>query len=264
MLFSSDNGEPLAMINDGFLQHMRVGAGAGIGVKHLARKDATTVGMLGSGGMARHFLEAFCEVRPIKSCKVFSPTRANREAYAAEMSAQLGIEVVAVESAEEAVRGVDILSTATTSMAPTIDPAWLEPGMHIAMLGPFEISQDVLARCEVKISQGAGGVAMAEAPRIRKNIGMSSVAWIAGTAEQQKRLPPPTPSPNSTAMPDFCDLVHGRAQGRTSDQQITYYHNLGNQGLQFASVAGLAYRAAVAQGVGYELPTGLFIQDIRN
>ena len=52
-LLSSENGEPLAMINDGTIQHMRVGGGAGIGVKHLSRADAKTVGLLGSGGMAR-------------------------------------------------------------------------------------------------------------------------------------------------------------------------------------------------------------------
>lgn len=75
MLFSTVNGEPLALINDGVLQHMRVGAGGGIGVKHLARPDSSTVGMLGSGGMARTFLEAFCVVRPIRRVKVYSPTR---------------------------------------------------------------------------------------------------------------------------------------------------------------------------------------------
>ena len=117
MLFSSRNGEPLAIINDGVLQHMRVGAGAGIGAKHLARKDARVVGMLGSGGMARSFLEAFCQARPIKSCKVYSPTRKNREAYAREMTEKLGIDVTPVDSAREAVRGVDILSTSTDSMA---------------------------------------------------------------------------------------------------------------------------------------------------
>lgn len=117
MLFSTDNGEPLAFINDGLLQHMRVGAGGGIGVKHLARKDASRVGMLGSGGMARTFLEAFCAVRPIKQVKVFSPTRENRERYAAQMSAKLGIEVVPVASARDAVRGMD--------MSPTFEADWL-------------------------------------------------------------------------------------------------------------------------------------------
>ena len=87
MLFSTRDGEPLAMINDGILQHMRVGGGAGLGVRYLSRPDSRTVGMLGSGGMARTYLEAFAAVRDIRSVKVFSPTKANRERYAEEMSA---------------------------------------------------------------------------------------------------------------------------------------------------------------------------------
>jgi alanine dehydrogenase len=265
MLFSSENGEPIAFINDGVLQHMRVGAGAGIGTKHLARKDAKTVGMLGSGGMARTFLEAICAVRPITTCKVFSPSKKNRETYAGEMSRKLGIEVIPVESGREAVRGMDILSTATDSMAPTFEPDWLEPGMHVAMLGPCEISAAAEARFDVKIRQGIGGLRMTETDRIRHEIGMSPIAWIAGSDEEQKRLPPPTKGSGfGGAYPDFCDLVHGRAAGRRSDSDVTFYHNMGNQGLQFAAVGGLVYRKAKAGNVGRGLPTEWFVQDIRD
>lgn len=265
MLFSSRNGEPLALINDGVLQHMRVGGGAGIGVKYLARKDAETVGMLGSGGMARTFLQAFCEVRPIKSCKVYSPTEKNRETYAREMSSALGIEVTPVNSAREAVRGVDILSTATDSMAPTFEPDWLEPGMHVAMLGPCEVSQAAEARFDVKIRQGIGGLRLPESERIRMEVGMSPVAWIAGTEEEMERLPSKTPGSGFGGnYPDFCDLVYGRAEGRSSNEQITFYHNMGNQGLQFASVGGVVLRKARELGVGRALPTDWFVQDIRD
>jgi alanine dehydrogenase len=82
--------------------------------------------MLGSGGMARTFLEAFSCVRDIKFCKVYSPNAANREFYALEMSQKLGIEVRAVDTAREAVRGVDILSTCTDSMKPVYDADWIE------------------------------------------------------------------------------------------------------------------------------------------
>src|SRR6476620_9134888 len=72
-LFSAKDGTPVAMINDGFLQHYRVGGGAGLGVKYLSRKDSSTVGMIGSGGMARTYLDAFCQVRKIRKLKVWSP-----------------------------------------------------------------------------------------------------------------------------------------------------------------------------------------------
>lgn len=265
MLFSSRNGEPLAMINDGVLQHMRVGAGAGIGVKYLAREDATTVGMLGSGGMARTYLEAFCAVRPIKSCKVHSPTKTNRETYAREMSEKLGIEVIPVDSGREAARGVDILSSATDSMLPTFEPGWIEPGMHVTNIRRNEVSPEAEARFDVKIRQGVNGLKMTEAGRIEAELGVSPGVWVAGNQEELKRLPLRTTGIEyGRNYPDFRDLVNGRAKGRTSPQQVTFYLNLGNQGLQFAAVGGLVYKKVLDLDVGRKLPTDWFVQDIRD
>lgn len=265
MLFSSKNGEPLAIINDGVIQHMRVGGGAGLGVKFLAKESAAAVGMLGSGGMARTFLRAFCEVRAIELCKVYSPTPDNRERYAAEMSAELGIEVRAVASAREAVSGVDILSSATDSMKPTFDAEWLEPGMHVANLGPFEVPAEAADRLDIKIRQGIGGLSIGDSERIKKGVGMSPVAWIAGTASDMSRLPPPAPKGGFiTDYPDFCDLVSGRVLGRTSESQTTYYYNIGNQGLQFAATCGRVYRNASHDESIRRIPTEWFLQDVRD
>jgi len=265
MVFSALNGEPLAFINDGIIQHMRVGGGGGIGAKYLARKNATTVGMLGSGGMARTYLRAYCAVRGITKVKVYSPTKANREAYASEMSRGLNIEVVAVDSAEEALKGADIVSSCTDSMSPTFEADMLEPGQHVTMLGPMEISQDTIERCDVCIAQGRPGLTI-QGDNIDHGVGHSPMAWIAGTGDERERLPPK--QENTTGfkldIPDFGDLVTGAAEGRTSDDQITYYHNIGNQGLQFSAVGGLVYEKAKAAGVGREIPTEWFLQDIRD
>ncbi len=265
MLFSSENGEPLAFINDGVLQHMRVGGGAGIGVKHLSRKDSHTIGMLGSGGMARTFLDAFCAVRDITHVKVFSPTKAHREAFAEEMSSRHGIEVTPAATAREAVKGADILSTNTDSMVPTFEPEWLEPGMHVAMLGPCEVSPEAEARFDVRIRQGVGGLELPETDRIKMEVGMSPLAYIAGSDAEMERLPRKTPGSGFGGdWPDYCDLVFGRAPGRTSDDQITFYHNMGNQGLQFAAVGGLVYRKARDKNKDHDMPTSWFLQDIRD
>ena len=264
MLFSTANGEPLAFINDGVLQHMRVGGGAGLGVKYLARKNAKSVGFLGSGGMARTYLHAFCAVRGIERVKVYSPTKANRERYAQEMRERLNIAVDAVDSPEEAVRGVDIVSTCTDSMAPTLKAEWLEPGQHVTMLGPAEISDDVIARADVKIAQGRSGLSVT-GDGIVRGVGHSPMAWVAGTEEERKRLPRPEPSKGFWAdFPDFADLVSGRTEGRTSDSQVTFYHNIGNQGLQFSSTGGLVYEKARAAKKGRQVPTEWFLQDIRD
>ncbi len=276
-LFSTKNAEPLAFINDGNLQHMRVGAGAGIGAKYLAREDAHQVGMLGSGGMARTFLEAFCIVRDIRKCNVYSPDPDHRAQYAEEMSAKLGIEVTAVDDPHEAVRGADILSTCTDSMRPVYDADWIEPGMHVTNLGRREVSDDAMGKFDVVVRQGTAGLQMRESERFQAERGLSPAAFIGGTPEQMERIPEKNPEPGFGGdspeftdrgkggdKPDFADLITGKAAGRTSDDQVTFYRNVGNQGLQFSAVGGLVYTIAEARGLGHEIPTELFLQDIRD
>jgi len=277
LLISTENGEPLAILNDGALQHMRVGAGAALGAKHLSRADSATVGMIGSGGMARTFLEGFTTVRPIRSCKVYSPTKANREAYAREMSEKLGIEVVPVDTPEEAARGADILSTCTDSMAPVYEADWLEPGMHVTNLGRREMPEAAMPKFDVVFRQGTAGLQMKQSKRFQAERGHSPAAFIAGTDEEMARIPPPNPQPGFGGddpeftdrgrggdKPEIADLLNGTATGRTSDDQITFYRNVGNQGLQFSSIAPLVYKRALANGDGREIPTDWFLQDIRD
>ena len=276
-LFSTENAEPLAFINDGNLQHMRVGGGAGIGVKYLSRADSHEVGMLGSGGMARTFLRAFCAVRDIQRCKIYSPNAEHRAAYAAEMADELGIEVVAVDNARAAVQGVDILSTCTDSMRPVYDADWIEPGMHVTNLGRREISDAAIDKFDVVIRQGTGGLQMRQTERFQAERGLSPAAYIGGTPAQMARIPEKNPEPGLGGdspeftdrgkggdKPDFADLITGKAAGRTRDDQVTFYRNVGNQGLQFSAVGGLVYTIARARGLGHEIPTEFFLQDIRD
>jgi alanine dehydrogenase len=138
-LFSAKDALPVAMIKDGFLQHLRVGGGAGLGVKHLSRKDSHTVGMIGSGGMARTYLDAFCQVRRITKVKVWSPNGDNARKYAREMADRHGLDIETAESAREAVRGVDIVSCCASTNEPVFFNEWLEPGMHVTNLTSSEI-----------------------------------------------------------------------------------------------------------------------------
>jgi alanine dehydrogenase len=276
-LISTRNAEPLAFINDGVLQHMRVGGGAGLGAKYLAREDTHVVGMLGSGGMARTFLEAFKCVRDVRLCKVYSPTPAHREAFAEEMSRRLNIEVRAVDEAREAVRGADILSSCTDSMAPVYDAGWIERGMHVTNLGRREMPDAANDKFDLVVRQGTAGLQMKEAERFQVERGLSPAAYIAGSAEEMARIPGKNTQPGFGGdtpdvmdrgrggdKPDFADLVTGKCQGRTNRDQVTFYRNVGNQGLQFSSVGGWVYQQAVKQKKGREIPTEWFLQDIRD
>lgn len=263
MVFSVRNGEPLAIINDGVLQHMRVGGCAGLGVKYLARKDASVVGMFGSGGMARSYLEAFNEVRKIKKVKVYSPTKANRDAYAKEMSGKLGIEVVAVNSPETAVRGSQIVSACTDSTRTVFDePEWLEEGAHITCVRACEIGPKVVKRCDVSIKLGRNTVDTMDEGMVRLH---GNVGYIAGQPEERRRIPNPEVDNYRGGFFDyFMDLKAGKVPGRTDPRQITFFINAGTQGLQFAACAGRIYQLALEKGVGRKLPTEWFLQDVRD
>lgn len=276
-LCSTRNGEPLAFINDGALQHMRVGAGAGIGAKYLSREDSRVVGILGSGGMARTFLEAFTCVRDIERCRVYSPNFANRDAYAAEMEIKLGIEVETCDEPRDVFRGADIVATATDSMEPVYDADWLEPGQHVTNLGRREMPEEAIARFDVVVRQGTAGLQMRQSKRFQAERGHSPAAFIGGTDEEMQRIPAKNPRPGFGGdspeftdrgqggdKPDVAALMNGDATGRTGPEQITFYRNVGNQGLQFSAVGGLVYEQAREAGLGREIPTDWFLEDIRN
>src|SRR5215813_6414298 len=135
LLTSVETGEPLAFIHDGLLQHMRVGADGGIGVKYMANAGAEVVGMLGSGGMARTHMKAFIRVRTIKKLQVFSPTRQNREKFGREMAANYNIEVQVCDAPEDVYRGAHIVAALTDSAVEVTDGSLLEKGAHIVVVG---------------------------------------------------------------------------------------------------------------------------------
>jgi alanine dehydrogenase len=227
--------------------------------------------------MARTFLEAFTCVRDIKLCKVYSPNPQRREAYAEEMAKKLNIEVRPVDSAREAVRGMDILSTCTDSMQPVYDADWIEKGMHVTNLGRREMPDAAAEKFDLVVRQGTAGLQMKQTERFQAERGLSPAAYVGGSPEEMKRIPEKntqpgfggdTPEFNDRGRggdkPEFADLVTGKCPGRTSPDQITFYRNVGNQGLQFSSVGGWVYEVAKQKKMGREIPTEWFLQDIRD
>jgi ornithine cyclodeaminase/alanine dehydrogenase-like protein (mu-crystallin family) len=152
-------------------------------------------------------------------------------------------------------------------MSPVFQADWLERGMCVINVSAYEVPVDAYECFDVAIRQGVAGVLpVAQSDDIRTDIGGSPVAYVAGTSLQRRILPPKNPHGPAwhRDLPLFADLASGGAQGRSNDQQITFYANTGNQGLQFAAVGGLMYRNAVARGVGRQLPTDWFVQEIRD
>ena len=265
-LLSTRTGEPLAILNDGVLQHMRVGADSAIGTKHAAREDARVLGVLGSGGMARSHLESLLTVRPLERVQVYSPTRANREAYAAEMSERYGLEVVAVAEPREVFRGADIVAGCTDAAADVIVGEWLEPGTHVTCIGG---SVDARARDRFDVWLRLG---TAPAPDGRPSWRPTDeyLVYVARPQDpvwsrhRHGRVRRPPEGRDAPRLVRFEDVLAGTDEARTSDAEITFSERGNIQGAQFFAVAGHVYEQCLEQGLGRELPTGWFLQDVRD
>jgi ornithine cyclodeaminase/alanine dehydrogenase-like protein (mu-crystallin family) len=266
LLTSIENGEPLAFINDGYLQHMRVGADGGIGVKYLANKGAEVVGMFGSGGMARSHMEAFTRVRKIEKLQVFSPTRENRERFGREMAEKYNIEVKICNGPEQVYKGAHILASVTDSAVEVTDGTLLEKGTHIVVVGGSgKPDPESLKRVDVYLRFGD-----TPAPVGHPELATDSehIAYEARPQQNKYGDGRRGRRKHGNSLPDrrvtLADLVSGKAKGRTSPDQITYSERGNLQGAQFHGVGGKVYELAKKAGVGREIPTEWFIQDIRD
>lgn len=271
LLFSTENGEPLAIMNDGYLQHQRVGATAGIAAKYLSRADSNTVGMLGSGGMAWTHALAFAEVRQIKRVQVYSPTPANRETFAVKLADRLGIEVVPVVSAEAAVKSAQIVSACTDATVPVIPGRAVEAGAFICTVkGSVELDRSCAERVRsfytfAPHADVAGDPFGSSVSRAQKISGTHR-AYVAGRPEELARIPEIEREGgfDKRKLVSFKDLFDGADPGRRDGEEILGVGGNQIQGIQFASVGGATYRLVKDKGLGREFPTEWLLQDVRN
>jgi ornithine cyclodeaminase/alanine dehydrogenase-like protein (mu-crystallin family) len=251
LLFSTANGEPLAIFPDGVIQHIRVGATNGLGVKYMARKDSSVLGLLGSGWQAETQLTAALAVRDIKEVRCYSPTRENREAFATRMSDVTGVDVRPVDHPEDAVRGADIAMCGSNSIDPIFFKDWIEPGMHLSSIKKPEIDPAAIKaadRVAVHTHDTAPILVVAEgAPFQEESKGR---AWNAAKDLDFSRFP------------TIADLIVGRAKGREGEKEVTCFLNNLGLGFQFAAAGAVIYKRAVEQGAGHDLPTDWFTETV--
>ena len=264
LLTSVENAEPLAIIHDGWLQHLRVAADSAIGTDLMARDDCATLGMLGSGGMARAHVEALLAVRRFERLSVFSPTPAHRERFAAEMRERHGIAVEVHGEPHPVYQGADVLAACTDATTPVIRGEWLEEGMHVVSIGgrPDEAARARFDR-RLRLGSAPAPVGRPELQTTDEYLGYVARPSDARWARMRGGKPAPVVT-NAANSVSFADVLAGRAKARASRSEITFSERGNVQGAQFYAVAAAVFEAARGLGLGRELPTEWFLQDIRD
>ncbi len=236
-MFDAASGLLLAIIEADYMGMIRTGAASGIAARCLARSDARVAGVFGAGWQAEGHVRAICAALPLERIKVFSRNREKLQVFCQRMGEATGVAVVPADSAEETVRGSDLVGTVTTATQPLFDAEWLAPGTHINAAGSNalirqELSEATLRRCAL-IAVDAVPTALAEAGDLLPLL-------------EKGRL-------HARQLVELGDILTGRHAGRTSAEQITVFESQG-MAIQDLAVALRVVAAARARGLGVELP----------
>ncbi len=237
--FNAERGNLDAVVEANYLGMTRTGAAGGVAAKWLARADAKTVGVFGSGWQAQGQIEALAQVRKLERVKVYSRNADKVAKFCERMRARLSLEVVPAASAEEAVRGSDIVVTITTSATPVFSGEWIAPGTHINAAG----SNSLLRReIDEETVRKAAVVVVDSRPSALKEAGDLLPALEKG------RL-------HAGALTELGEVIAGTRPGRTAPEQVTLFESQG-MAIQDLVIAAELARLARAQGVGQEVDIG--------
>lgn len=251
LLFRISTTEPIAILPGGTLQAMRVGCTSALAAKFVARKNSRIAGLLGTGGIGKPQLEAVAKVLPLREIRVYSPTAENRRALVERWRGKLEAEVLEAQSPREAIEGADVVGLATNSLEPVLDGEWLTPGVHVNSVTKYELDNRTIERADVIVMRSRD----------------RDTNWVVGDRLPEEVKQSRSDDPSILARGQTLgDIIAGKAPGRTSDEQITLFSGSGlgsaGLGLQLISVAMRAYEKAKAAGLGRELPTEWFTQEI--
>ena len=237
MLYDYQSGELLACLESGRMGQIRTGAASGLATRYMAREDASTVAVIGSGFQARTQLEAVCAVRPITNARVFSRRQERREDFAKRSSERLQVDVQPVDNAQECVEGADIVITITSAREPVALGEWLGDGAHVNAAGGNhwlrrEIDEAAVLRSEL--------IVVDDLEQAKMECG--DLMWLEARGTFRWDM-----------AHELRDVVAGRVPGRPSADGVTLFESLG-VALEDIAAAELVYRKAREQGIGQELP----------
>lgn len=236
LLLDPETGALQALMDGRYITEARTAAVSAVSARFLARPDASSLAIIGTGVQAGSHLEAFAEVRSLKDVRVWSPRAASRERFVSEVGGHVGVPIRATTSAEDAVRGADLIVLVTSSHMPVLDAAWVSPGAHVVSVGACrpeqrEMAPELVARARLFVDSRAAAL-------------VESGDVVMGIAEGHFAA--------SHVRGELGDVILGRTEGRTADDQITIFKSLG-MAVEDVVAADLVFRRAVETGAGTEL-----------
>jgi ornithine cyclodeaminase/alanine dehydrogenase-like protein (mu-crystallin family) len=248
LVFSTETGELLGWMPDGYLQRTRVGALYALAADYLARPDAEEVGLIGSGWQAGGQILGLRCVRNIKKVRVFSSNADRRSRFAEELQASLGIEVRPVAAARDAFANADIVALATNANEKVMESLWVEPGQHLSSVRFLELDPRSYEDCHRVVVNRAE-------PWIQNY-------YLGELCPQDIRdaKVPPVPAGAIEAREFFRQRIK-----RTGAREKTLFPNEASNyqlGGQFAAVAGFVLDRAREKGLGRDLPADWFAQTL--
>jgi ornithine cyclodeaminase/alanine dehydrogenase len=235
MLFDPESGELLSIMQSDKLGQLRTGAASGVATKHLAREDATTLGLYGAGWQAESQLEAVAAVRDLQRVIVYSRSEESRKKFAEKMGERLGMEIETTHAAEEPA-AQDIVVTATSSREPVLHGEWLKPGAHVNAAGSnfvfkSEIDREVVRRASFVCVDS------------REELGLE-----AGDLVQPLEMGLILPE----AVYEIGQVISGQLKGRQSPEDITLFASQG-LALEDMAAARVVYDRAIERNVGRDI-----------
>lgn len=230
LVLDPQTGRILALMDGTWLTALRTGAIGGLAADLMSREDSSTVALFGAGVQARTQLEAVRCVRPIEEVRVVSSSGRTADGLVAELD---GLEARRVDDPSEAIERADIIIVATSSSTPVFDGSRVAPGTHVTGVGSFtaemrEVDTALVTRARVVVDQREA--VLAEAGDIAGPI-------ADGVLDE------------SVISAEIGEIVLGRAPGRTSPEEITFFKSVGNA-VQDVAVAALVLERAEKAGRG--------------
>jgi len=230
------HGELLAIVEANQLGQIRTGAASGLATKFLAREDAATLGMIGTGFQARTQVEAVCAVRPIQRVLAYGRDAARLAAFCEEVATRVNVPVVAVRSPRDAIVEADVVCTMTSASRPVFEGRWLKDGAHVNAAGSNRIAAQEI---DVETVRRASLVTVEDVAQAKVESGDLRVANEAGAFRWLDAVP-------------LASVVAGAVAGRREANEITLFESLGI-GLWDVAAASFVYDTCVAQGRGRDV-----------